>query len=159
MLGIPALTHSPMPTDAQTLWLLAGVLLIIAEFFAPGVLIVFFGIGAIATAFATRAGWTTDIGSQAALFAIVSVSSLLAMRRFVKAWFVGSSGDQRSSDDEDFIGREARVITALPGQGGDGLVEIKGSNWKARSETPVPVGATVIIERREGLTFYVQPRI
>jgi membrane protein implicated in regulation of membrane protease activity len=148
-----------MPTDAQTLWLLAGVLLIIAEFFAPGVIIVFFGIGAIATAFTTWAGWTDGIGSQAAVFALVSVSSLLGMRRYVRKWFVGDSDGARGAEDEDFIGREARVIAALPGRGGDGLVEIKGANWKARSEGQIPVGATVIIERREGLTFHVHPRI
>jgi membrane protein implicated in regulation of membrane protease activity len=37
-------------------------------------------------------------------------------------------------------------------------VEIKGANWNARSEVPVPLGEIVIIERREGLTFHVRPR-
>jgi membrane protein implicated in regulation of membrane protease activity len=148
-----------MPLDAQTLWLLAGVLLILAEFFAPGVIIVFFGIGAVATAFTTWAGWTTGIGSQSAVFAVVSVSLLFGLRRYIRKWFVGDSTDLNGGTDEDFIGREAHVVTALPGRGGDGQVEIKGTRWKARSEGPIPAGTTVIIERREGLTFYVHPRL
>jgi membrane protein implicated in regulation of membrane protease activity len=146
-----------MPLDAQTLWLLAGVILILVEFFIPGVIIVFFGIGAIIAAITTWAGWTPGIGSQAAVFAISSVVLLFGLRRYVKRWFVGHSTNLNGSDD-DFTGREARVVTSLPGHGGDGQVEIKGSNWKARSEVAIPAGSTVIIERREGLTFHVRPR-
>jgi membrane protein implicated in regulation of membrane protease activity len=146
-----------MPLDAQTLWLLAGVLLILVEFFAPGVIIVFFGVGAILTAITTWAGWTPEIGSQAAVFAISSVVLLFGLRRYVKKWFVGTSTNRDGSDD-DFTGREAKVVASLPGHGGDGQVEIKGSSWKARSEVAIPAGATVIIERREGLTFHVRPR-
>lgn len=146
-----------MQLDDKTLWLLAGVLLILAEFFAPGVIIVFFGIGAIITSVTTWAGLTTETGSQAAVFATTSVLLLFGLRRYVKKWFVGHSTNPNGSDD-DFTGREAKVVTSLPGHGGDGQVEIKGSNWKARSEVAIPAGSTVIIERREGLMFHVRPR-
>ncbi len=146
-----------MPLDAQTLWLLAGVLLLLVEFFIPGVIIVFFGVGAILTALTTWAGWTPNIGSQAAVFALSSVLLLFSLRRYVKKWFVGQS-THGSDTDDDFTGREARVTISLPGDGGDGQVEIKGANWKARSKAAIPAGTTVIIERREGLTFHVRPR-
>ena len=148
-----------MPISPQNLWLLVGVLLILAEFFAPGVIIVFFGVGAILTSITTWAGLTPGIGSQAAVFAISSVSLLFGLRRYVKKWFVGDSANLTGESDDDFTGREARVVGALPGRGGDGLVEIKGTNWKARSEAPIPAGETIIIERREGLTFYVRTRL
>lgn len=146
-----------MPLDAKTLWLLAGVILILIEFFAPGVIIVFFGIGAIVTAMTTWFGWTPELGSQMAVFAITSAVLLFGLRRYVKKWFVGQSTSPNGTDD-DFTGREARVVLSLPGQGGDGQVEVKGSNWKARSEVAIPAGSTVIIERREGLIFHVRPR-
>lgn len=159
MLGDDSNPRRTMPLDPQTLWLLAGVILILAEFLAPGVIIVFFGIGAVVTAFTTWAGWTPGIGSQSAVFALVSVCSLFGLRRFIRQWFVGDSTDVNGGSDEDFVGREARVVTDLPGHGGDGQVEIKGAHWKARSEHTIPAGATVIIERREGLTFHVKPRL
>jgi membrane protein implicated in regulation of membrane protease activity len=148
-----------MPISPQNLWLLAGILLILGEFFAPGVIIVFFGVGAILASITTWAGLTPGIGSQAAVFAISSVTLLFGLRRYVKKWFVGDSVNLGIGTDDDFTGREARVVNALPGHGGDGLVEIKGTNWKARSDTPIPAGETVIIERREGLTFYVRTRL
>jgi membrane protein implicated in regulation of membrane protease activity len=147
-----------MPLDSQTVWLLVGVLLILAEFFAPGVIIVFFGVGAILTSITTWLGWTPGIGSQAAVFATTSVVLLFGLRRYVKKWFVGKVADPNGATDDDFTGREARVVTELPGRGGDGLVEIKGANWKARSDAAIAAGETVIIERREGLTFHVRPR-
>lgn len=146
-----------MQLDAKTIWLLTGVLLIMVEFFAPGVIIVFFGIGAIITALTTWMGLTDGIGEQAAVFGISSAILLFGLRRYVKKWFVGDSTNFNHGDD-DFTGREARVIVSLPGHGGDGQVEIKGANWKARSEVAIPAGSTVIIERREGLTFHVRPR-
>jgi len=147
-----------MPIEPEILWLVAGVLLILAEFFAPGVIIVFFGIGAICTSITTWFGLTPGLGSQAAMFAASSVVLLFGLRRFVKKWFVGHSANAGGMMDDDFTGREARVINALPGRGADGLVEIKGANWKARSDAPVAAGEIVIIERREGLTFHVRPR-
>jgi len=146
-----------MPLDAKTIWLLAGVALILLEFVAPGVVIVFFGFGAIITALTTWLDLTPGLGSQMLVFGVSSTVLLFGLRRFVKNWFVGKSSNPNGPDD-DFIGREARVIAALPGHGGPGKVEIKGANWNARSEEPASIGDTVIIERREGLTFHVRPR-
>ena len=146
-----------MSLDAKTIWLLAGVVLILLEFFAPGVVIVFFGVGAIITSLTTWLGLTPGLDSQMLVFGVTSVVLLFGLRRFVTKWFVGKSSNPNGPDD-DFVGREARVITALPGPGGPGKVEIKGANWNARSEVPVPAGELVIIERREGLTFHVRPR-
>ena len=95
---------------------------------------------------------------QAAVFATTSVVLLFGLRRYVKKWFVGKIADPNGASDDDFTGREARVVSELPGRGADGLVEIKGANWKARSDAPIAAGETVIIERREGLTFHVRPR-
>jgi membrane protein implicated in regulation of membrane protease activity len=113
-----------MPIDPEILWLVAGVLLILAEFFAPGVIIVFFGIGAIFTSITTWFGWTPGLSSHAAMFAVSSLVLLFGLRRYVKKWFVGHSANSGGMMDDDFTGREARVINALPGRGGAGLVEI-----------------------------------
>ena len=110
-----------MPSP-QNLWLLAGILLVLGEFVAPGVIIVFFGAGAILTSITTWAGLTPDIGSQAAMFGIGSATLLFGLRRYVKKWFVGDSANLNGESDDDFTGREARVVGALPGRGGDGLL-------------------------------------
>lgn len=144
--------------DAKTAWLIAGVVLILLEFVNPGVILVFFGVGAVITSITTWIGLTPGIGSQTLVFGVSSFALLFTLRRVVKQWFVGKSDGEGGDLDDDFTGREARVLTDIPGPGHDGKVEIKGAEWKARSETPVAAGDTVIIERREGLTLHVRPR-
>jgi membrane protein implicated in regulation of membrane protease activity len=52
------------------------------------------------------------------------------------------------------IGRRAVVVRALDPEG---QVAIDGERWTARSATPVPVDAPVVIESIEGLTLAVRP--
>ena len=144
--------------DAKLIWFLLGLALILFEFAAPGFVVFFFGAGAIVTAITTWAGLTPGIGSQSLVFGVSSMVLLFCLRRYLKKWFVGDSDESAGDMDDDFTGREARVIDALPGNGLDGRVEIKGAEWKARSVEAIPPGAIVIIERREGLTFHVRPR-
>lgn len=142
----------------EHLWLIAGIVLILAEFAAPGFIVFFFGVGAILTAITTWLGITPETASQSLVFGISSLALLFGLRRFAKGIFVGSSDPTSGDLDDDFTGREARVIQDIPGGIADGRVEIKGAEWKARAEAPIPAGSTVIIRRREGLTFYVSAR-
>lgn len=140
------------------IWLIAGVLLILGEFIVPGLIVIFFGVGAIITAITTWMGWTETIVSQGPVFAISSLVCLFGLRRVMKKWFVGDSETGGHDMDDDFTGHEAIVLRDLPGSDGEGRVEIKGATWKARSENPIPAGQAVIIERRDNLTLYVRPR-
>ena len=139
-------------------WLIAGVILILAEFAAPGFIVFFFGVGAILTAITTWLGITPGTGSQAIVFGTSSLALLFGLRRFAKGIFVGTTDPAAGDLDDDFTGREARVVHDIPGGIGDGRVEIKGAEWKARSDSPIPAGTIVTINRREGLTFHVSPR-
>ena len=145
-------------TDPTTLWFIAGALLILAEFMVPGVVIVFFGVGALITSLTTWLGLTESLTSQTFMFGASSIVLLFSLRHLVKGWFVGKSDAQNGVLDDDFTGREAVVTRDIPGPGIDGRIEIKGSEWKARSESTIVAGSTVIIESREGLTFQVRNR-
>lgn len=144
--------------DAKLLWFIAGIVLILLEFAVPGVVLVFFGIGALVTSVTTWAGLTPEPGSQLLVFALASLSLLFVLRRFVKEWFVGGSDEDDRDMDDDFTGREARVVRDIPGPGLDGRVEIKGAEWRARAPEPIQAGTIVIIDRREGLTLHVRLR-
>lgn len=144
--------------DAKTMWLIAGFVLILLEFVNPGVVLGFFGVGAFITSLTTWIGLTSGIGSQTLVFGITSFALLFTLRRLVKDWFVGKSDAVGGDLDDDFTGREARVLSDIPGPGHDGKVEIKGAEWRARAEQPVTTGDIVIIVRREGLTLHVRPR-
>ena len=142
----------------EHLWLIAGVLLILAEFAVPGFIVFFFGVGAILTALTTWIGLTSGAGSQCFVFGLSSFALLFGLRRFAKGIFVGTTDPAVGDLDDDFTGREARVIQDIPGGIADGRVEIKGAEWKARADSPIPAGSIVVIDRREGLTFHVTAR-
>lgn len=142
----------------EYIWLAAAVMLILLEFATPGFIVGFFGVGAFVTAVTTWLRLTPDLGAQVLVFAVTSMVLLVGLRRYAKKIFVGSSSDEDGNLDDDFTGREARVVRDIAGPGLDGRVEIKGAEWKARAEIPISAGETVLIERREGLTLHVRTR-
>lgn len=68
-----------MLKDPVTLWFLIGLFCVIVEFFAPGVIIVFFGVGAWVVALLCLGA---DVGAplQIAVFVVVSIGSLVLLR-------------------------------------------------------------------------------
>lgn len=149
---------NPNPTmlDPAILWFVAGIILILLEFGAPGVVLCFFGAGAIVTSITTGLGLTDSIASQTLVFTLSSVGLLIGLRRWVKSWFVGDSNSSTDDVEDEFTGREAAVLSDF--EKGSGLVELKGARWNARSDSNLKKGDTVTITRREDLTLHVTPR-
>ncbi|MDB6079998.1 MAG: hypothetical protein JWO82_3745, partial [Akkermansiaceae bacterium] len=102
-----------MLIDPKIAWLLFGVVLIALEFFAPGVILVFFGLGAIIASLTTWTGLTPELGEQTMVFGISSLVLLFGLRHFVKKWFVGHTQHSGGNHDDDFTGKEARVLVSL----------------------------------------------
>jgi membrane protein implicated in regulation of membrane protease activity len=147
-----------MNADPFVLWFLAGLILVLLEFAAPGVIIVFIGLGAWVVSLTTWLGWTPTLASQTSLFAVASLVLLLGMRNLCKSWFMGMSqdGDARATDDE-FADKEVRVLSAIS-DNRTGKVEFKGANWNARSTAVLNPGDVAVIVERDGLLLTVRPR-
>jgi len=147
-----------MITEPFALWFLAGLALVLLEFAAPGVILVFIGLGAWAAALTTWLGWTTTMASQMTVFAVASLVFLIGLRNLCKGWFMGmsKSGDARETDDE-FRDKEVRVITAITPDC-IGKVEFKGANWSACSTATLNPGDLAVIVGRDGLRLTVRPR-
>lgn len=138
----------------ELFWFLLGLALLLAEFALPGIIIMFFGIGAWITALTTWMGLTPNATSQNIVFAISSLVLLFVMRRRLKQIFVGTTTNDTIEDE--FTGKEARVVSEIDSS--KGKVELKGAEWNARSVETISANSLVIIERREGLTLHVRPR-
>jgi membrane protein implicated in regulation of membrane protease activity len=143
-----------MDISPQVLWFLLGSLLIIVEFTLPGIVLVFFGVGAWITAFTTWIGLTPGLPAQNLVFCISSLSLLFLLRNRLKKIFVGNSSNDEIEDE--YTGKEVLVLSDISDS--HGKVEIKGTEWNARSETPISATSLAIVERREGLTLHVRPR-
>jgi membrane protein implicated in regulation of membrane protease activity len=138
-------------SNPVVVWFLAGLVLLLLEFLIPGVLVLFFGLGAWVTAlFCLLIGG--GIGVQFFVFGLSSVVMLLLLRKpLMKRLYKTSSN---IDPDEEFIGHTGVCETAItPEQ--DGKVSFKGTQWAATASESVGVGDKVVISSKEGLKLVV----
>ena len=145
--------------DPALLWFIAGLILVLAEFALPGVILVFIGLGAWVASLSTWLGLTQTMGSQVTVFSIASLVLLVGLRRFFKNWFMGFSASnpdaQRNLDE--FTGKVVRVVEPIR-EGVTGKVEFKGANWSAESGDDLAVGDSAEILGVDGLRLRVRRR-
>lgn len=146
-----------MTYDAKLIWFIAGLVMVLLEFTAPGVVVIFFGIGAWIVSLALWLGVIESLPVQCVVFAISSLLLLFLLRRYVTSWFVGNTLNQGCNVDEEFIGKKVRVVKAIGGGEDTGKVEHKGAEWSAYCQVPLDVGSHATIVKREGIHFIVEP--
>ncbi len=139
----------------EIVWFLIGLVLLILEFSIPGVIILFFGIGAWMTA--TICLFTdVSLNMQLAIFIISSILLLLFLRKWLKPIFMGRITSKQSviEDFEGYVGEKA-IVTEQITPNIKGKVEFRGSIWEAESNETIPVGTPVKIIRRNNITLVV----
>jgi membrane protein implicated in regulation of membrane protease activity len=141
----------------EYIWAMVGILLLIMEVFMPGLIVFFFGVGAMVVAIAC-AIWHITINVQLILFMVISVVLLISLRRWLKGVFMGFTSNAQDSEKntQDFVGKKVVVIQAISPVV-PGIVELNGTNWKAASETAIAAGAVVEIVGSDNLTLFVRP--
>lgn len=140
------------------IWFVIGLVLILAEFGMPGLIIVFFGIGAWIVSGAIYLGLADTLQIQLIIFGVTSIALLVGLRRFVKDKFYGhvSSTQDLDVNLDEFTGKQVLVLKdVIPGQPG-GQVELKGANWQAVSEEHFKAGDTAIVAKLDGLTLQIK---
>lgn len=147
-------------TSTAVLWLIAGIVLVVAEFFVPVFVLVFFGMAALITGLAVFAGWPADPSVQFALFAGLSLALLFGLRRLAQRYFKGLTSDvaDREPGFEDFIGRDAVVAVGFGPGARKGRVSYRGTDWDAESGDAVAPGDTVLITARSGSLLVVRKK-
>ncbi len=150
-----------MSFSPELIWFLVGLALVLSEFMLPGIILVFFGMGAWVTAITSWLGITPGWSSQLLTFAISSVLLLALLRKWFRNRFIGYVGDDHGLDEniDEFKGQKVKVTTAIVPDGDEGAVEFKGARWKARSDRAIPEGDRAIIESVDGITLVVSPAI
>ena len=134
-------------------WIIIGLTLILCEFAVPGLILFFFGIGAIITGL--FALFIPSLNLQLALFALFSLLSLFGLRRILKPMFTGNTTD-RNTDymPEGMIGQRCTVETLIQPDSA-GKVILNGASWRAESNETLQPGTRVIIQEQRSLTLIV----
>jgi membrane protein implicated in regulation of membrane protease activity len=147
-----------MTFNPVLIWFLAGLALLLFEFTAPGVILVFFGLGAWITALTTWAGLTGGWTSQLLTFSVSSVVLLVILRRRFRAKFFGHlTGGQDPQENLDEFKGQVVIVTADIDPTSGGKVEYKGADWSARCDTPIKAGDRAVIQSADGITLVVSP--
>jgi membrane protein implicated in regulation of membrane protease activity len=148
-----------MTFNPQLIWFLIGLGMILSEFFLPGIILVFFGLGAWTAAITSWLGITSGWTSQLLVFAVSSVLYLVLLRRWFQAKFIGFEGDPQNPQNnlDDFQGQIVIVTEDIDPAKGPGRVEFKGAGWAARSEEPIAAGQRARVIGVESITLLVEP--
>lgn len=136
------------------IWLLLGLLLLLAELVTPGgFYIIFFGVGAIIVGILTGFQAAGPTWFQFILFSIVSVVSLWLFREKLL-----QLTRARSSETVDNLVGETAVLLEDILANGIGKAEMRGTSWNTRNlgDKPLPRGQRCRVERVEGLTLFVR---
>jgi membrane protein implicated in regulation of membrane protease activity len=122
--------------DVPVIWLVAGVLLAVAEMFTLDFVLIMLATGAFAAALAGFVD--ASIPVQVVVFGVVSTLGLLAVRPAIKKR-LHRGADPATMGVDAIEGAEATVIEQVAE--GRGMVKIGGELWSAR-----PYDATQVIE-------------
>ena len=136
------------------LWLVAMVVLLVVEAAVPGLVSIWFALGALAALISSL--FHAPVWLQLVWFLLVSVVSLILTRPLVKK-YVNSRTTPTNADM--VIGKDAIVTEAIDNLHGKGAVLLEGKTWTARmaDETQTAeTGKTVRVLRIEGVKLIVE---
>ena len=148
-----------MHATPEMIWFVVGLALVLLEFAVPGVIIVFFGLGACLVSLTTYLGATESIDSQLILFSVSSVALLFSLRRWIRGKFTGYVSDVQdpARNYDDFLGKDVTAAEDLsPGK--VGVVEFRGTRWRAVADAPLLQGEEGRIERLDGITLIIRKK-
>ena len=144
------------PVSMTMLWLGAMIALLIVEAMAPGLVSIWFAIGALAAMISALLG--APVWLQIVWFLVVSVVSLLLTRPLAKK-YVNSRTVPTNADMA--VGQDCVVTEAIDNVLGTGAVSVGGKLWTARmleADGKAPEGAVLRVVRIEGVKLIVEEK-
>lgn len=96
---------------------------------------------------------------QVVVFVVVSLIVLILLRPIAKKY---TRTKKQPTNADMYINAEGVVAEAISNLNATGTVKVRGSVWTARSfddGVEIPEGATIVVERIEGVKLIVKPKI
>ena len=137
-------------------WVVLMIGFLIVEGIAPGLVSIWFALGALAALISSLLG--AQLWLQFVWFVVVSVLALIATRPLAKKYV--NSRTQATNADM-LIGQECIVTETIDKLHGTGAVSVAGKVWTARADDPdriIAKGSVAVIERIEGVKLIVKTK-
>jgi membrane protein implicated in regulation of membrane protease activity len=139
--------------DSAWFWLIAGVILAIAELAVPGVFLIWLGAAALVTG-AIALALPMPIPAELALFTLSAGIAVVGGRAVMRRLPIISDDPLLNERTARLIGKKVIVVEALTG--GEGRVRVGDSVWSATGPD-APVGTLVEIVGADGGRLAVEP--
>jgi membrane protein implicated in regulation of membrane protease activity len=142
-----------MDLSLPQIWLIVGLIMLLAELVSVLLVFVFFATGALLTSLFTAFGLLPTTESQILAFSAISLISLLVLRKHARKLLERRSNPEYS----EFVGETAMVIKDIPSNG-EGKIYYRGAEWKALSSkhTSISAGSKVVIMKTDGIILVVE---
>ena len=115
--------------DLQWSWLVLGLVLAIAEMVVPGVFLIWFAAAALVVGLLSFV-LPLSLPLEVALFAVLSVVSVVASRRWLRGHPVISADPLLNQRGQQLVGTSVTVTEAI--EGGSGRVRCGDTEWLAQ---------------------------
>jgi membrane protein implicated in regulation of membrane protease activity len=138
------------------LWFILGVVLMVAEIFTAGFVLLWFGVGAIAAAIVGFIGGGLVL--QFITFAVVSIA-LTALSRTILYDYLPRDGRMIKTGMESLPGRIGTVAEGSRGSLNEAAVKVFGTTWTAfpiDGDTQLVEGEKVEVVEVRGSSIYVR---
>ena len=139
-------------------WIIAALVLMVAEFIVPGGIIFFLGAGCLVVAGALWLGLVTTWVNTLTLFFIASLALIISLRSFFTRF---AGGDYSQANTQEIIDDldEIAVVVELIGPGENvGTINFRGTTWRALGNgQEIAAGLKVKIVARDNITYIVEP--
>ena len=137
-------------------WIIIFIVLLIIEIATLGLTTVWFAAGALAAFLAGILG--AGLAVQIVLFLVVSIVLLVLTRPVALKYF---NNKRQSTNVESMIGRQGVVLESIDTIKSQGLVEVDGVTWSARTDEPegvIPKDTVVSVEGVQGVKLIVKKK-
>ena len=137
-------------------WLIAMVVLLVIEAVVPGLISIWFALGALAALISAL--FHAPVWLQIVWFVAVSVIALILTRPLVRKYV---NGRITPTNADMVIGKDAVVTEAIDNLHSRGSVLLDGKTWTARmdrEDETAKTGETVRVLRIEGVKLIVEKR-
>jgi membrane protein implicated in regulation of membrane protease activity len=140
------------------IWVVLAIVLMVAEIFTPGFVLLWFGVGALAAALTSMLGLGYPF--QFLVFFVVSMALTVASRTIFTKYFVRKELEGGFKTGVDALpGKVGTVVTSSRGALNEGAVKVYGSTWTAypaEGEDALEAGDRVMVESVRGASIYVR---
>ncbi len=137
-------------------WLILGALLVVAELFAPGLVVVFLGLGAWVVAALAAAGIITTPLAAFGVWGGTSLALTVSLRGAAQKLLPAETSRKDVDEDAEFEDTVVDVVTPVVAENADGRIRLQGTTWAARAlDEPIAAGGRARLLYRENLIWVV----